>query len=279
MSTFASRRLEHRLVELGFGQELLQPGVLCLELLQALGVTRLHAAVLGQPAVPGRLGDLQVPADLVEFGPAGQELVAFGELADDLVGGMPPTFGHGAVLLRSSLEHWTRTTPGPLPGDQLTTASRGNRGFLGRDLGPRSRYWCPTGRPPRGLPPGARAEGCEVPLFSQKDDRSPITGAVRSLMQVGRYEILLAVDCALHGTCHKIQSSGDQGDLEADHIRNDRNVNVSNNQVDSVPPPTRFLKAQDIRSEQNSVDTGWSDKASTLPYGILATCAGLGADT
>ena len=278
MSTFASRRLEHRLVELGFGQELLQPGVLCLELLQALGVTRLHAAVLGQPAVPGRLGDLQVPADLVEFGPAGQELVAFGELADDLVGSVPRRL----AMVRSSFAPVWSIGPA-----QRLDHYRGISSLLRRaatvdssvEIWAAMRYWCPTGRPPSRPPPGARAEGCEVPLFSQKDDRSPITGAVRSLMQVGRYEILLAVDCALHGTCHKIQSSGDQGDLEADHIRNDRNVNVSNNQVDSVPPPTRFLKAQDIRSEQNSVDTGWSDKASTLPYGILATCAGLGADT
>src|ERR1039458_3595210 len=58
---------------------------------------------------------------LVEFGAAGQELVALGELADDLVGGMSPSFGHRAVLLRSSLEHRTRTTPGPLPRDQLRT--------------------------------------------------------------------------------------------------------------------------------------------------------------
>jgi hypothetical protein len=35
--------------------------------------------------------------------------------------------------------------------------------------------------PPPGHPPGAREpRGSKVPLFSQKDDRSPITGAVRS---------------------------------------------------------------------------------------------------
>src|SRR5690606_34524516 len=87
--------LEHRLVELGLGQELLQSGVLALELLEPLRVARLHAAVLGDPAVPGRLRDLQMPADLVELGPAGEELVALGELADDLVGRVPPTLGHG----------------------------------------------------------------------------------------------------------------------------------------------------------------------------------------
>ena len=44
-------------------------------------------------------------------------------------------------------------------------------------------------------PNGARETwSSEVPLFSQKDDRSPIAGAVRSLIQMGRYEILLASD-------------------------------------------------------------------------------------
>jgi hypothetical protein len=32
-----------------------------------------------------------MPADLVELGPAGEELVALSELADDLVRRMPPT--------------------------------------------------------------------------------------------------------------------------------------------------------------------------------------------
>jgi hypothetical protein len=50
--------------------------------------------------------------------------------------------------------------------------------------------------PPPGLPQGAREpRGSEVPFFSQKDDRSPITGAVRSLIQLGRYEILLVIHC------------------------------------------------------------------------------------
>jgi hypothetical protein len=50
--------LEHRLVQLGLGQELLQSGVLDLELAEPLGVVGLHPAVLGDPAMPRRLRDL-----------------------------------------------------------------------------------------------------------------------------------------------------------------------------------------------------------------------------
>jgi transposase InsO family protein len=44
--------------------------------------------------MPGRLGDLEVPAHPVELGATRQELVALSKLADDLVGRMP-TSGHG----------------------------------------------------------------------------------------------------------------------------------------------------------------------------------------
>src|SRR4030095_9064405 len=86
--------LEHRLVQLRLRQQLLQPHVLAFELLEPLGVVRLETAVLGDPAVPGRLGDLKVPAHLVELAATRQELVALSQLADDLVGRMP-TSGHG----------------------------------------------------------------------------------------------------------------------------------------------------------------------------------------
>jgi hypothetical protein len=46
----------------------------------------------------------------MEFGAAGHELVSIGELADDLVGALSRTFGHGAVILHSSVEHRTRET-------------------------------------------------------------------------------------------------------------------------------------------------------------------------
>src|SRR3546814_8536571 len=54
--------LEHRLVELSFSEELLQPGVLALEPLEPLRVVGLHAAVLGEPPSQGRLRDLELAA-------------------------------------------------------------------------------------------------------------------------------------------------------------------------------------------------------------------------
>src|SRR5690606_30214538 len=85
---------QHRLVQLGLGEKLLEAGVLALELLEPLRVAGLHAAVLSDPTMPGRLRDLQVPAHLVELGTAGEQLVALGELPDDLVGRVPPSLGH-----------------------------------------------------------------------------------------------------------------------------------------------------------------------------------------
>src|ERR687884_297885 len=63
--------LEHRLVQLRLREQLLQPGVLTLELLQPLRVVRLQPAVLG-------------------------------ELANDLLRRMTTALGHGAVLLTPS---------------------------------------------------------------------------------------------------------------------------------------------------------------------------------
>lgn len=53
--------LQRRLVQLRFGQQLLEPGVLLLELTQPLGVRDLHAAVLGLPAI-NRVLDNAIPA-------------------------------------------------------------------------------------------------------------------------------------------------------------------------------------------------------------------------
>jgi hypothetical protein len=55
-----------------------------LEFLEPFGVAGFHAAVLGQPAMPRRLGDLQMPAHRVEFLTRGEEFVALSQLADDL---------------------------------------------------------------------------------------------------------------------------------------------------------------------------------------------------
>ncbi len=70
-----------------------------LELLQLLGVVGLHAAVLVPPTVPGRLGDLEVTAHLVDGLALAEELVALGQLADDLLGRVPASLHGRAVLL------------------------------------------------------------------------------------------------------------------------------------------------------------------------------------
>ena len=57
---------------------------------EAFGIVGLHTAVLGNPAMPRRLSDLQMPAHLVEFLAGSEELVALGELADDLIRRVPP---------------------------------------------------------------------------------------------------------------------------------------------------------------------------------------------
>ena len=63
---FPSQLLQHRLLELGLGDELLQAGILGLQGLQALRVRALHPAVLVPPAVEGRLGDLEVATGLLD---------------------------------------------------------------------------------------------------------------------------------------------------------------------------------------------------------------------
>jgi hypothetical protein len=64
---------------------------------EPLGVVGLHAAVLGAPAMIGRLADLQVLADLGDLLAFGQQPVGLTELADDLLGGVPASF-HGVLL-------------------------------------------------------------------------------------------------------------------------------------------------------------------------------------
>jgi hypothetical protein len=65
-------------------------------------LSRFHAAVLGHPAMPGRLGDLQMTAHLVEFLTLRQQLVALGELADDLIRRVPPALLRCHVVADSS---------------------------------------------------------------------------------------------------------------------------------------------------------------------------------
>ena len=82
--------------------------VLFLELLQSLGVVGLHAAVLIPPAVPGRLGDLELPAVLGHVVALVEQPLAFGELSHRPFGSVMPLFH--AVLLAPFWSIWTRTT-------------------------------------------------------------------------------------------------------------------------------------------------------------------------
>ena len=61
---------------------------------------------------------------------------------------------------------------------------------------------------PRPLPGPRGVKRSAKSLFSQEGDRSPFTGAVRSSVQVGRYEILLVTIVALGRTCHNVSSPG-----------------------------------------------------------------------
>jgi hypothetical protein len=70
------------------GQDLLQPGVLGLEFLQALDVVGPQPALLGPPTVIGRLTDLQLLDDLGNLTALGQQPVSFPELADDQLRGI-----------------------------------------------------------------------------------------------------------------------------------------------------------------------------------------------
>jgi hypothetical protein len=77
--------LEHGLIQLGFGQQFLLPNVLDLKAVEFLGVVGLHPDVLGDPALPGSLGDLQMPTHLGQLLAGCQQPMSFGDLADDLI--------------------------------------------------------------------------------------------------------------------------------------------------------------------------------------------------
>ncbi len=117
---------QHVFVQLGVRQQPLEAGVLTLEFLESFRVVGLHPAVLGDPAMPRRVGDLQVTADLVEFLAGPEELVALGQLADDLIRRMPPALVRCHVVTDSSCPEtghqethndWTTTKGSPHPVD------------------------------------------------------------------------------------------------------------------------------------------------------------------
>src|SRR6202035_5218673 len=72
-----SQLLERVDVEGLVGDDLLEPSVLVLELLETLHLLTLHPRVAGPPAVPGGLGYLERPEHLGQVGPFVQEPLAF----------------------------------------------------------------------------------------------------------------------------------------------------------------------------------------------------------
>ncbi len=47
---------------------------------------------INNPSVPGRLCDLEMATHRIKFGAPSEELVALGQLADDLIRRVPPAF-------------------------------------------------------------------------------------------------------------------------------------------------------------------------------------------
>jgi hypothetical protein len=80
--------LEQLLVQGQLGDEALQPGVLGLQLLEALGVVLLEAAVLVAPAVEGLLADAELLADLADGQALGEVGLGLAQLGDDLLRAM-----------------------------------------------------------------------------------------------------------------------------------------------------------------------------------------------
>jgi len=106
----------------GVSEEFLQSGVLGLELLEPLGIVGLHAAVLSKPTMPGRLGDLEMAAHVIEVLTAAEELVSLSQLPDDLIRRMPPALLRSHVDVDSfcpnnghqeSHNNWTTTAGSP----------------------------------------------------------------------------------------------------------------------------------------------------------------------
>src|SRR5262249_12590755 len=85
---FSGDLLEHLLVQGQLGDQALQPGVLDLQLSEALGVIALEAAVALLPAVVGRLADGELLADLGEGQAVGQVGLGLPKLVDDLLRGV-----------------------------------------------------------------------------------------------------------------------------------------------------------------------------------------------
>ena len=97
----------HRLVQLRLRQQLLQPGVLRLQLLEPPRVAGAHARIGPPPPVPGRLGDLQMPEHLGQVAARSEHPLALADLANRLLRTMasPLHRGHPPILGESDPQH------------------------------------------------------------------------------------------------------------------------------------------------------------------------------
>ena len=86
---------------------------------QLLGVVGLHAAVLVSPAVPGRLGDLEVSGDLVDRLAFAEELFSLGQGVGRSVRGCGGDASWCGVLHSPHVGDRTRTTGGSAHGDPV----------------------------------------------------------------------------------------------------------------------------------------------------------------
>lgn len=91
LTSFPAHLLEHVDVEGLLGDQLLEPLILPLKLLEPFGVFGFHPAVLISPAMPGLLTDLQMPADLPEVFALTEQPFTLTKLADHLLRCMPST--------------------------------------------------------------------------------------------------------------------------------------------------------------------------------------------
>jgi hypothetical protein len=82
-------RLRRFRTMLGLGQQPLEPGVLLLQLLQALGVLGLQAPELVAPPKVRLLADTQLPGNLGDIGALREQPISLGQLPNDLLGRVP----------------------------------------------------------------------------------------------------------------------------------------------------------------------------------------------
>ena len=89
--------LQHRLIELRLREELLQPAVLTLKLLELLRVVGLHATELVPPPVIRLRRHLEMAGDFVDVFALGEEPVGLAQLPDHLLRRVPASL-HDRVL-------------------------------------------------------------------------------------------------------------------------------------------------------------------------------------